>query len=57
MLNRSLEQRGRQYSQIYGIPIDFDTHLGHGQDGVVWQSGDRTAVKALERLESFAEPE
>jgi len=50
----SLEQRIREYKRLYGIELDFEIPLGFGQDGKVWKSNHRTAVKVLERQRAYA---
>ena len=48
------EVRARQYSELFGITIDFAKPLGHGNDGQVWKTNQLTAVKVLERERKYA---
>lgn len=48
-----LEARARDYARSRDLEIDFAQPLGFGQDGRVWKSFHRTAVKAVERLRNY----
>ncbi len=49
MLNSQLEIRARQYASSVGIHPQNLKLLGHGQDGCVWNSGQKTAIKVFQR--------
>jgi hypothetical protein len=42
-----------QYAQAKGIEVIFDSELGGGQDGWVWESKRPSAIKTLERKSNF----
>lgn len=53
MLDSSLEDRVRGYAILWGIRVDLKTPLGFGQDGKVWKSNRRTAVKVFDRRKAY----
>ncbi len=48
-----LTQRAIGYCKARGIEIDIENPLGRGQDGKVWKSKVRTAIKVLHRYENY----
>ncbi len=48
-----MESNARLYAAARDIEIDFSKPLGFGQDGRVWQSAQKSAIKALERLRNY----
>ena len=44
-----LEKHARDYAELFGLAVDFETPLGYGNDGTVWRTSRRTAIKAIER--------
>jgi hypothetical protein len=42
-----------QYSKVKGIEVIFDSELGGGQDGWVWETKRPSAIKTLERKSNF----
>jgi len=53
MTASDLEENARAYAQLLGLQVDFGTPLGYGNDGTVWQTMQRTAVKAIERESKY----
>jgi hypothetical protein len=53
MTDSILEQRVREYAHSREIAIDFESPLGAGTDGCVWQTDRMTAVKALARRHNY----
>jgi hypothetical protein len=53
MSSAKLESSARDYAESRGLEIDFAHPLGFGQDGRVWKSFHKTAVKALERSRNY----
>jgi hypothetical protein len=49
-----IELRVRDYAAVHGLTIDFALPLGFGQDGQVFRTSRKTAVKAFERFQNFA---
>jgi hypothetical protein len=47
------EARVQEYAAIEQIDVDTAHPLGYGQDGVVWKTSRSSAVKALERSETY----
>ena len=41
------------YARLSRITLDLETLLGHGNDGSVWTSNRKTAVKAIEREHNY----
>lgn len=52
--NALLLSRAESYAHSKGIKILRKDMLGYGSDGNVWQSSARSAIKALNRGESYA---
>ena len=42
-----------EYAELCEITLDLKTPLGKGQDGCVWKTSRKTAVKAFERQNSY----
>jgi hypothetical protein len=53
MNDPSLLERALEYARLSGITLDLKTPLGDGEDGSVWKSSRKTAVKALERERNY----
>ena len=47
------KQRAEQYANQHGIRIRFDRRLGFGNDGSVWATDKKSAVKSFEREENY----
>jgi hypothetical protein len=47
-----LEARAREYAERYGLVIE--KHLGHGNDGAVWQTTHSTAIKVCEDNQRYS---
>jgi len=48
-----LEKNARAYAGLFGLQVDFETPLGYGNDGTVWKTSRRTAIKAIERKSKY----
>ena len=48
-----LEARVRRYAESHGVEVDLSKALGFGQDGRVWQTLNKTAIKAVERPRNY----
>lgn len=48
-----METKVRGYAAARGLDVDFAQPLGFGQDGRVWKTLQKTAVKAVERLRNY----
>lgn len=53
MTESELEVRVREYAATRSLEVDFVQPLGFGQDGRVWKTLQKTAVKAVERLRNY----
>ncbi|REK06747.1 MAG: hypothetical protein DWQ37_22120 [Planctomycetota bacterium] len=53
MTNQELEVAATKYAELCKITLNLKTPLGKGQDGCVWKSSRKTAVKAFERPFSY----
>jgi hypothetical protein len=53
MMNQNLQERAIEYATLSSIAIDLKTPLGRGQDGSVWKTNRKTAVKVLERERNY----
>jgi hypothetical protein len=53
MTDLELMEHAREFAQLYGLTIDFDSPLGFGNDGTVWKTRDLTAVKAHRRERNY----
>jgi hypothetical protein len=49
MTDPILKDRAASYAKLCRIGLDLETPLGFGNDGTVWKSDRKTAVKALYR--------
>lgn len=47
------ERRAKEYATQYGFQILWDRLLGFGNDGSVWETDQRSAVKAFERETNY----
>jgi hypothetical protein len=52
--NDELPLRAEEYANCRGIRILRQDFLGHGSDGAVWSTDKQSAVKAVERSQSYA---
>jgi hypothetical protein len=53
MTNSEQEQRAKEYATQYGFQILWERQLGFGNDGSVWETDQRSAVKAFERESNY----
>lgn len=53
MSTSPLQHRARQYASRQQREVRFDRRLGFGNDGSVWETDQRTAVKAFERESNY----
>ncbi len=49
-----LEQRATKYAARRGTNVRFDRQLGFGNDGYVWQSRRKSAIKVFERFGNYS---
>jgi hypothetical protein len=49
MPNPELQRHAALYASLSGIALNLKTPLGYGNDGAVWTSNRKSAVKAFER--------
>lgn len=53
MPSPDLIQRAQQYLALKGPTVEFIGQLGFGEDGAVWETNVRSAVKAFERQRNY----
>jgi hypothetical protein len=53
MTTSYLEAFARRYAELHDLTCDFSRPLGFGQDGYVWQTAHKTAIKAVERRRNY----
>jgi hypothetical protein len=53
MTASDLEKNARAYAGLFALQVDFETPLGYGNDGTVWKTSRRTAIKAIERRRKY----
>lgn len=53
MPDPTLEKNARAYAALFGLEADFETPLGYGNDGTVWKTERRTAIKAFDRKRKY----
>ena len=53
MTSDILQAQASKYAELCGISLDLKTPLGYGNDGRVWKSSRKSAVKAFERASNF----
>ena len=52
-LQEVAREAAREYARLCKIRVNFTTRLGSGQDGFVWPTSRKTALKALNREEGY----
>ena len=53
MTPEELAQQAQAYALKTGLKLDLDQRLGFGQDGCVWSTPRKTALKVFERLHNY----
>ena len=51
--NEALLKRAEVYAKSRGMKILRKDFLGHGSDGAVWSTDRKSAVKVIERRDSY----